>query len=356
MTGWVKLESTIPALYNDIKTNVGRTTADLFIMSAGDPGNPNSLIKLSIRRSALSTPEPITISLFTKYQPSALNPEYLDIGVSTQNVWMFFCMRKDGNNLKVRINTSHDGLQRLDYKYEITVPTSGNAYSTIDTLQVCAVTDDLRYYKEVLTDEEIESLINPAQYTDFVPAPNTLIQGSGKPYEYGATYVPNNAALKIQDKNKWPQAATPQYVQAWWPRPIEQSVYDQLKAKWIGYSDDVSTLSNRLTPGTYSMRTTFNLDGYVLESVNIEMLASADDYIHNILINGKPTNLNNVNASIGIPVTGSQYSLPRFNNIWKFELPSGVSNLYVQGNNTLEFLVTAAKSSSEKQNPFGIIV
>jgi hypothetical protein len=270
------------------------------------------------------------------------------------NSFAFFVIKNEQGILKASINGSAFVAVVVDNFYNLNYNPNSTLYNTI---KISTSVDDLRIYNTALADAEIQFIYNKSEVTQYVPAPNTYIQGTGTPREYNTPYITPNSALTVQDTTKWPLAKSTYYADSWWPsqNSNELAVYNNNKAKWVAFSSDCSTLSNRLTTGTYTIATTINLYGYVFDTVEIEMSISADDVIYDVLINGRSTGLNNIDNTIGVSATGSQYSAPRFYNIWNFTLPSGKNHLWNYNNNsvnTIEFVI-AAKSTNIAHNPFG---
>lgn len=287
--------------------------------------------------------------------PVAIVVQSITINASVeQGEFAFFVIKNEQGVIKASINNSPFVSVDNNLDYQTYYSPTAISY---DSISLWTFADDLRIYNKIISDSELAYLYNAATTTQYLPAPGTPIQGTGIPREYNTPFIAINSALKVQDQTKWPLVKSSYYDDAWWPAnvPNDQLVFDSYNARWISYSTDASTLSNKLTAGFYKIKTSIDFSGYMLDSIELELAITADDMIHDIVINGKSTGLNNV-AVGGIPATGSQYDKPRFYNIWNVVLPTGASNLWKTGVNTIEFAVTASGLTGTDQNPFGIFV
>lgn len=273
------------------------------------------------------------------------------------NSFAFFVIKNDQGIIQASINNSEfvalnvDDNNTYDQYYD---PVKINYRALLP----CTAIDDLRIYNKVLTEAELDYIYNPSGTAQYEPSPGYAIQGTGVPREYNTPFITNNSPLTVQNTTKWPLVKSPYYDEAWWPAnvPLDKPLFDSYNARWVGYSADASTLSNRLTAGYYKIKTTINLAPYMLDTIEIELSATADDAIYDIIINGQSTGLNNIDQENGVTATGSQYEYPRFYNIWNFTLPSGKDHLWISGINTIEFVITAAGIENDDQNPFGLYV
>jgi hypothetical protein len=104
-------------------------------------------------------------------------------------------------------------------------------------------------------------------------------------------------------------------------------------SSWVGILNPGNT---NVSPGNYTIRTTFDLAGLVPDSAIIEMLIAADNSIQNVTING-----NNVPGVIGSPFSGPLDDT--------FSITDG----FVEGVNTLE---VTWRNSGSSNNPGGVRV
>jgi hypothetical protein len=105
-------------------------------------------------------------------------------------------------------------------------------------------------------------------------------------------------------------------------------------SRWISTKPDART--NEL-PGNYTYRTSFDLTGYDLTTVQIRMQISVDDELVDVKLNGQSTGL-----KVPIFADGSAFMMSR-----EMQITSG----FVAGMNTLEFIVN---NQNVGNNPTGI--
>ena len=365
MTGWFKI---------DPNKNPTESYSNLISLRNIAPGNTYDTLTLTYQYSQKNLNTfPVTswpgqrIYLITSpdihttnYSPSNPTGKPVDFYINTQvNVgdWVFVALSKEGKNLKLTINGQSITISIPNKNINnTTIPAA--TFRAFNTIWVASTVDDLRIYNTALTQSNLKAIQNPSEITRFdSPLPNFPIQGSGVPREYDFPFISVGENLTVCDTGKWPLTPIPQFFESWWGPSFYKSEYDTLKAQWGGYGSDVATLSNLLTQGTYKIKTVFDLSGYKLETVVIEISATADDCIADVLVNGISTGLNNGQAGTGVPNSNiNAYVYPRFLSIWNFRLPAAEKHLYVDGENTIEFKIIQADTTPYTMNPIGLLV